>query len=81
MLAGSVAARTFSAALALVGGPVGAVILGVGVAATYFASKAQEASVAAQRYSSDLDKFKASGAAAADAIKHVGDAAAETAPA
>lgn len=77
--AATLATRAFSAALALVGGPVGAVLLGVTAAATWYAAEAQRAEVASRKYADAYDKLKASAMGAAGGIKQAGDAVAETA--
>ena len=76
--AASVAARGFSAALALVGGPVSAALLGITVAATYYAAEAQEAEERSRRYAQALTDLKAKADAAASGVKGVGNAVAQT---
>ena len=76
--AASIAARGLSAALSLVGGPVGAALLGATAAATYFAARAQEAEERSKSYAQALTDLKAKADAAASGVKGVGDAVAET---
>lgn len=79
MGAATLAARGFSAALSLIGGPVGAVLLGVAAATTYFAAEAQKAEEASKRYTADLADLEAKAEAATPAVAGLGNAVAETA--
>lgn len=84
---GAVAARAtvaatamnlFSGALRLIGGPVGAAILGVVAAVTYAATEAGKGSDVNRAYAAAFDQVKASAGGATPAIKGAGDAAADT---
>ena len=79
MGAASLAARGLSAALAFVGGPVGAALLGITAATVFFTERAQDAEERSKRYADALADLKAKAETAAGGVHHVGDEVARTA--
>ncbi len=72
------AARTLGLALSLVGGPVGAALLGAGVAVAYLATQATEGKAATDRYGQALASLRPPAEDAKAAVKGVGDQVADT---
>ena len=79
MGAASLAARGLSAALAFVGGPVGAALLGITAATVFFTERAQDAEERSKRYADALADLKAKAETAAGGVRHVGDEVSKTA--
>jgi len=64
----ALASRAASAALALVGGPVGAAILGVAAATVYFSSESAKAAERSRQYAAALDEVRSKADGAGKAI-------------
>ncbi|MGE3246363.1 MAG: tape measure protein [Beijerinckiaceae bacterium] len=77
--AGALSMRGLSGALALVGGPAGAAILGIGAAAIYFSSKSQEAKQRSDDYAAALERLRQQSDLTAGAQRNLGDQIAKTA--
>jgi tape measure domain-containing protein len=81
MAAAGMAARGLSAALALVGGPVGAALLGATAATIYFANESYKAQDRAKGYAEALTEVQAKAAAATPAVRGMGEAVTQAAAA
>lgn len=72
--AGALAVRGLSAVLGLIGGPVGAIILGTTAAIGYMAVQSERAKESASQYAKTLDQIKHAADSAAYGVKGLGEA-------